>query len=106
MNPQLREMHYRNQIQALQADMQLVTRADISGRDMRLLDDSGDSVQSEVDEVLTKMGLGDLTEGRGKEINSEGLAGRWYSSFLEQVNNTMEDRDTQLTLLQVCDFCS
>lgn len=95
-NPRVREQHYRAQIASLQVDMQLIQRADISGRDMRLMDDSCEAIQREVDEVLATMGV------RGSDVNSEGIQGRWYSDFLRDVNDSMEERDTQLSLLFVC----
>ncbi|KAF8542854.1 Sds3-like-domain-containing protein [Trichophaea hybrida] len=91
-NPRTRDQHYRAQITALQVDMQLVTKADISGRDMRLIDDSTESVHKEVEKTLASMGV------RGSEA-AEGVGGRWYSEFLQKVNDAMEERDTQLTLL-------
>jgi hypothetical protein len=74
--------------------MQLVAKADISGRDMRLIDDSTESVHKEVEKTLASMGV------RGSEA-VEGVGGRWYSEFLQKVNDAMEERDTQLTLLNV-----
>jgi len=95
-NPRIREQHYRAQIASLQVDMQLIQRADVSGRDMRLMDDSCETIQREVDAVLANMGV------RVSDVNSEGIQGRWYSDFLRDVNDSMEERDTQLTLLFVC----
>lgn len=76
--------------------MQLIQRADVSGRDMRLMDDSYEAIQREVDGVLATMGV------RGSDVNPEGIQGRWYSDFLQDVNDSMEERDTQLALLFVC----
>lgn len=111
-NPRVRDMHYRAQLACLQADIQLITRCDASGRDMRLLDDSPEGIQKQVDEELNRMGLGDLVAassgtgaaGRGKDdgVGAAGMAGRWYGQFVESVNEGMEERDAQLTLLYVC----
>lgn len=76
---------------------------------MRLLDDSSDTIHREVEEALTGMGLGDLVgagqggaRGNPKDDPSVmGGAGRWYGDFLEKVNQSMEERDAQLTLLYV-----
>lgn len=76
---------------------------------MRLLDDSSDNIHREVEETLTGMGLGDLVTGgqgggRGNLKDDPGVmagAGRWYGDFLEKVNQGMEERDAQLTLLYV-----
>lgn len=77
---------------------------------MRLLDDSSDTIHREVEDALTGMGLGDLVVGgqggaRGNPKDDPsvmGGAGRWYGDFLEKVNQSMEERDAQLTLLYVC----
>ncbi|KAL7268116.1 hypothetical protein RUND412_009275 [Rhizina undulata] len=100
-NPRPRDLHYRAQLASLQADMQLITKCDVSGRGMRLLDDAGETIQKEVDETLKAMGVGDLVStasGKGKE-EAAGLAGRWYREFVEEVNDAIEDRDAQLTIL-------
>lgn len=109
-NPRARDTHYRAQLASLQADIQLVTKCDASGQDMRLLDDSSDTIHREVEDALTGMGLGDLVAGgqggpRGNPKDDPsvmGGAGRWYGDFLEKVNQSMEERDAQLTLLYVC----
>ena len=94
-NPRTRDQHYRAQIAALQVDMQLISRADVSGRNRRLMDDSGETIQREFDEALAKMCM------RSLDVNAEGTGGRWYAEFLRNVNDGMEERDTQLTLLYV-----
>ncbi|KAI5802779.1 Sds3-like-domain-containing protein [Pyronema domesticum] len=92
-NPRTRDQHYRSQITALQVDMQLVIGADVSGRDMRLLDDSAEAVQRSTETVLQNLGL------RSTDVGTEGTSGRWYAEFIQKVNNEMEERDAQLTLL-------
>ncbi|RPB06272.1 hypothetical protein P167DRAFT_466855, partial [Morchella conica CCBAS932] len=90
-NPRARDAHYRAQLAALTADIQLITRCDASGRDMRPLDDSSDAIHREVEDALAGMGFADQGVVSG--------AGRWYGDFLEKVNQGMEERDAQLTLL-------
>ena len=81
---------------------------------MRLLDDSPEGIQARVNEELDRMGLGDLVTaanatgsgGAGVEDDSgavrvTGLAGKWYGQFAGAVNEGMEERDAQLTLLYV-----
>ena len=81
---------------------------------MRLLDDSPEGIQAQVNEELDRMGLGDLVTaatatGRGgagvkddpAAVGVTGLAGKWYGQFVEAVNEGMEERDAQLTLLYV-----
>ena len=76
--------------------MQLITRADTSGRDMRLMDDSTETIHKQVEGTLASMGI------RGTDAATDGICGRWYSEFLCKVNDAMEERDAQLTLLNVC----
>jgi hypothetical protein len=76
--------------------MQLVIGADVSGRDMRLLDDSAEAIQRSTETVLQNLGL------RSTDVGAEGTSGRWYAEFIQKVNNEMEERDAQLTLLNVC----
>jgi hypothetical protein len=97
-DPRIRDRHYRYQLSSIQADMQLVTGSNVSGGNMRLMDDSGEAVKRDVENVF----LG--TPIRMEDVGGEGLAGRWYSKFLQSVNDTMEERDTQLVLLCVCCF--
>lgn len=84
---------------------------------MRLLDDSPEGIQVQVNEELERMGLPDLVSSAngaragtgpgatGKEdasgVGVTGMAGRWYGQFIESVNEGMEERDTQLALLYV-----
>lgn len=81
--------------------MHLITRSDISGRDMRLKDGSSEAIQREVDEALEAMGLAEFGGAR-RDVVVDGTAGTWYANFLESINDAMEDRDTQLALLHVC----
>ncbi|KAI5845675.1 Sds3-like-domain-containing protein [Morchella snyderi] len=90
-NPRARDTHYRAQLASLTADIQLITKCDASGRDMRPLDDSSDAIHREVEDALAGMGFADQGVVSG--------AGRWYGDFLEKVNQGMEERDAQLTLL-------
>ncbi|KAG0137829.1 Sds3-like-domain-containing protein [Tuber indicum] len=114
-NPRVRDLHYRAQLASIQADIHLITKCDASGRDMRLLDDSPERIQVQVNEELERMGLSDLVSSAngaragtgpgaaGKEdasgVGVTGMAGRWYGQFIEAVNEGMEERDAQLSLL-------
>ena len=116
-NPRVRDLHYRAQLASIQADIHLITKCDASGRDMRLLDDSPEGIQVQVNEELERMGLPDLVSSAngaragtgpgatGKEdasgVGVTGMAGRWYGQFIESVNEGMEERDAQLALLYV-----
>ncbi|KAI5797807.1 Sds3-like protein [Geopyxis carbonaria] len=92
-NPRLRDAHYRAQLAGLSADMACIARADVSGANRCLMDDSGDVIHREVDAILSSSGL-------PRELNvDQGISGKWYSKFLEEVNNVMEERDSQLSTL-------
>ena len=93
-NPRLRDNQYRAQLQSIQGDIILVQRADVSGRDLHLMDDSAESIQTKVDAMFANDPLRDT-------IADQGMAGRWYSKFVENVNDAMEARDADLTLLWV-----
>ncbi|TGZ85648.1 hypothetical protein EX30DRAFT_357366 [Ascodesmis nigricans] len=92
-NPRVREQYYRAQLSSLQVDMQLIAKADVSGQNMQLLDDSPDTIQREVEAMFAGTLLG------RDVIADQGMAGKLYSQFLEEINNAMETRDTDLALL-------
>lgn len=94
-NPRIREQYYRAQLSSLQADMQLIAKADVSGQNLRLMDDSPDAVQREVDAMFSQSALG------RDVVADQGMAGKLYSQFLEDINDAMEQRDTDLALLYV-----
>ena len=103
---QNRDSHYRQQLSALQIDMTLIMRADPYADSP--LDDSGEDI---TDMIVAAMGATAQTapngagagqpEQRRPEIDAGGLAGRWYSKFVEDVNNAAENRDAALTMLEV-----
>ncbi|KAI9815576.1 MAG: hypothetical protein M1832_005437 [Thelocarpon impressellum] len=99
---QNRDGHYRQQLQALQVDMTLIMRAD--PYDDSPLDDSGDEIADMVAAAMGGGGRGDVGGGqpgqRRPEPDGSALAGRWYSRFVEEVNNAAEGRDVELTMLE------
>lgn len=90
---QNRDSHYRQQLQALQADMNLIMRAD--PYQDQPLDDSADAIADLISEILSG--------NPHSTVNGElaATSGRRYARFVEQVNNAMEDRDAQMTTLHV-----
>ncbi|KAL8737440.1 MAG: hypothetical protein Q9181_001686 [Wetmoreana brouardii] len=84
-----REYHYRRQLQALQRDVNFITYAEPYQN--RPLD--------EIDEDYDMDGIasapGSILGNGGKQPR----AGKWARRFVEEVNNAMEDRDAQLTLI-------
>ncbi|KAI9824000.1 MAG: hypothetical protein M1819_001088 [Sarea resinae] len=91
---QNRDTHYRQQLQALQIDMNLIMRADPYANSP--LDDSGEDIAE-----LISATMGGSANGQWKpEGDVAALAGRWYAKFVDDVNNAMEDRDVALTMLE------
>ena len=100
-----RDAHYRAQLQALQVDMQLLVKADPYRSTP--LDDTGEDVAEMVAAATGAIGVHSADNGgaqaglRRAEGDTAALAGRYYMPFVEQVNNIMEERDAQLTMLEV-----
>ncbi|KAF2145211.1 uncharacterized protein K452DRAFT_221727 [Aplosporella prunicola CBS 121167] len=88
-----RDQHYRAQIQAVQADMALIMRADPYQN--KPLDDSGDDVN---DTIQATTGAHQPQPGTASS-DYVAQVGRFHSRFVEEVNNAMEDRDVALTML-------
>ncbi|KAL8809702.1 MAG: hypothetical protein Q9200_003196 [Gallowayella weberi] len=70
-----RDFYYRQQLQALQRDANIITCA----------------------EPYRNQPLDELIDDNG--LMGQPRAGKWASSFIEQVNNAMEERDTNLSLI-------
>ena len=112
-----RDLHYRNQITALQQEYYAISRADTSGRDMRMLDDGSE----EVDMLVTRglfmaagTGAGHSGQGdsasriRGSSSGPAGAgvvgtvqSGSYYASFVQEINDRIEERDVGLAMLHV-----
>ena len=91
-----RDSHYRQQLQALQVDMNLITRAD-PYRDAPF-DDMGD----EIAELVAQTTGGNTQGGAGPgQSMVASLAGRWYAQYVEEINDAIEVRDADMTMLEV-----
>lgn len=88
-----RDVHYREQLQAIQIDMNLIMEADAHGKEQ--LRNSGVEIDVLV-QVNTKKvsmkSIGPVPPPR---------AGRIYADFAKEVNDAMEERDTTLALHRV-----
>ncbi|OJJ44318.1 hypothetical protein ASPZODRAFT_153782 [Penicilliopsis zonata CBS 506.65] len=85
---QNRDAHFRQQLHALQCDMTLLNNAD--PYDPGPLPDDADEIAALIENTV----------GGGKFAREmAGLAGMWYSRFVQEVNQAKEDRDTDLTML-------
>ncbi|RPB23354.1 hypothetical protein L211DRAFT_883103 [Terfezia boudieri ATCC MYA-4762] len=98
-----RDIHFRNQLAALQQDLGAISRVDTSGRNRRLLDDSAEGI----DHFVTR---GSWVGDRAAMSNFRGSGGpggamggvqpgAFYAGFVAEVNEKMEERDVALTLL-------
>ncbi|KAF8470198.1 Sds3-like-domain-containing protein [Kalaharituber pfeilii] len=93
-----RDMHYRAQLTALQQDFNAISRADTSGRNMRMLDDGAE----EMDMLVTGgLFLGDsaMSSIRGPAFPGGIQPGAFYAGFVAEVNEKMEERDVGLAML-------
>lgn len=98
-----RDTHYRKQLQSLQIDMNLIIRADLY-QDHPLEDHADDIAEL----ISSTVGGNIQTCGQGGQRRPENEAaphaGKWYHKFVEEINDAQENRDAQLTLLEVS-FC-
>ncbi|KAI9673802.1 MAG: hypothetical protein M1829_003920 [Trizodia sp. TS-e1964] len=100
------EFHYRQQLQALQIDMSLITRADAYA-EHPLADSSSDIIELVGSAMSSSHGAAAAAAGgvnAGGQKRTEGdlspMSGFWLSKFMDEVNNAIEQRDTQLTQLE------
>lgn len=93
-----RDFYYRQQLQALQRDANIITYA--APYRNHPLDELNDVMDP--DENLPINGnRGQHHGGTMGNGERQPKAGKWARGFIEQVNNAMEDRDTQLSLFVV-----
>ena len=85
-----REHHYRQQLIALQHDMNLTTQCD--PYDSSFLEDSPEDISRVVEEAAANTPY-------QNELSSH--AGKWYSEFVHTVNEAKEQREIELIQLVV-----
>lgn len=103
---QNRDSYFRQQLQMLQSDMNLIMHADPYQE--RPLDDLGDELADMVaatfsgapPAVVNAPG-GPQALSRRLESDASAMSARIYATFVEDVNNAMEERDMALTMLAV-----
>jgi hypothetical protein len=91
---QNRDVHYREQLQAIQLDMNLIMEADAHGKEQ--LSNSGPDIDILVRDNMQKISMksvGPVPPPR---------AGKAYADFAKEVNDAMEERDTTLTVHKAC----
>jgi len=88
---QNRDVHYREQLQAIQIDMNLIMEADAHGS--ALLKNHPDEIDALVLENINtvKRAIGAAPP----------RAGRLYAAFAKEVNDAMEERDSALVVHKV-----
>lgn len=107
--------HYRAQLQAVQADMTLILRADPysstfpstadaadgdgAGAAGAVLEDGGEEIRA----LVESMGA-QLPEDEQAQRDYYAMAGSRYKEFVRQVNDLVEERDADLTALHVSCF--
>ena len=92
------DSYYRQQLQALQRDVNIITHAEpYRNRPLDELNDILDLDQS----APINGNKGHHHRGMVGNGERQPRAGKWARGFIEQVNNAMEDRDTQLSLIVV-----
>ena len=115
-----RDLHYRNQITALQQEYYAISRADTGGSDMRMLDDGSEEVDMLVTRGLfmaaaaggSHSGQGDSASRiRASSAGPTGAGvvgtvqpGSYYASFVQEINDRIEEKDVGLAMLHVMLF--
>ena len=86
-----REIHYRRQLIALQNDMNLITHADPYMAEP--LEDSPDEIARISEQAAS---------GTPYQHEMSALAGKWYTEFVNEVNDAKESKEISLIQLSVC----
>lgn len=73
--------------------MNLIANSDLY--DPEPLDDSAEGIGKLIDQAVA---------GGQFPAEMKSMAGRWYAKFVQEVNWSKENRDTELTMLMVCFF--
>lgn len=90
-----RDSHYRAQLAALQADINLILKADPYSN--KPLEDRGE----EALELITQIMGTTMPTAPSAGIDYIAQVGKHYGRFVDAVNDAMEERDYNLTMLWV-----
>ncbi|KAJ4295110.1 hypothetical protein N0V90_007119 [Kalmusia sp. IMI 367209] len=88
-----RDSHYRAQLSALQADINLILKADPYSN--KALDDAGE----EAAELITSIMGTNVPNAPSAGTDYVAQCGKYYGRFVDAVNDAIEDRDRDLTML-------
>lgn len=91
-----RDSHYRAQLAALQADISLILKADPYTN--KPLEDAGE----EAAELVTSIMGNSMPTAPSAGTDYVAQCGKYYGRFVDAVNDSIEDRDRDLTMLWVC----
>ncbi|KAI9807163.1 MAG: hypothetical protein M1825_005881 [Sarcosagium campestre] len=99
-----RDAHYRQQLSALQLDMQLIVRAEPYTE--APLADGPDEIVAMIDALAGNASQASLPGSaaglpgqRRLEVEAAALKGRWHARFAKIINDALEDRDAAITML-------
>lgn len=90
-----RDSHYRAQLAALQADINLIQKADPFAN--KPLEDSGE----EASELITQIMGSTIPTAPSAGTDYISQCGKYYARFVDAANDAMEERDYNLTMLWV-----
>lgn len=90
-----RDSHYRAQLAALQADINLIMKADPYAN--KPLEDSG----VEAAELISQIMGNAIPTAPSAGTDYTASCGKYYSQFVDLANDALEDRDYNLTMLWV-----
>lgn len=90
-----RDSHYRAQLAALTADISLIMKADPYAN--APLDDGGE----EASELISQIMGNNVPTAPSAGTDYIAQCGKYYSRFVDAVNDAMEERDYNLTMLYV-----
>lgn len=90
-----RDSHYRAQLAALQADINLIMKADPYKNEP--LEDNG----QEASELIAQIMGNNIPTAPSAGTDYVAQCGKYYSRFVDAVNDAMEERDYNLTMLYV-----
>lgn len=90
-----RDSHYRAQLSALQADISLILKADPFAN--KPLDDSGEEAKDLIAQIMGN----NVPSAPSAGTDYIAQVGKYYASFVDAVNDALEERDVNLTNLWV-----
>ncbi len=97
-----RDFYYRQQLQTYQVAMNYINVA--NPYENKPLDDLGDDIIQNISDTVSGNTQGGQRAGQAgsqPRFRAPPRSSKWAATFIQEVNDAMEERDTQLTLLAV-----